>query len=58
MLSVKSPVHLILWSLNILNPPSAKFSLKSKESHQLSVILGIKVTRSGHIKRKDLEIAL
>ena len=36
---------------------SAKLSLKSEESRQLSVILGVGITKCGHIERKDLDTA-
>ena len=36
------------------DPPSAKHSLKSEESRQLSLISGAGITRCGHIERKDL----
>ena len=39
------------------SPTSAKLSLKSEESHQLSAIPGVGITRCGHIERKDLDTA-
>ena len=35
----------------------AQLSTKSEESHQLSVIAGVRIMRCGHIERKELDTA-
>ena len=39
------------------SPTSARLSLKSEESGQLSTISGVGITRCGHIDGKDLDTA-